>query len=61
MSYKEARVKITNTWLNKLKCAAKNKTGTILRKTKKKFEDKELPQELFIKTSQKTKFKKCFH
>ena len=43
MSYKEGRVKITNTWLNKLKCAARNKTETVLRKVKKKFEDKELP------------------
>ena len=42
--------------IKQIEMAAKNKTGTILRKTKKKFEDKELPQELFIKTSQKTKF-----
>ena len=30
-NYQEARVKLTNTRLNKLRSAAKNKTGTILR------------------------------
>ena len=30
-NYQEARAKLTNTQLNKLKSAAKNKTGTILR------------------------------
>ena len=30
-NYQEARVKLTNAKLNKLKSAAKNKTGTILR------------------------------
>ena len=33
----EARVKITKTQLNKVKPAAKNKTGTTLRITKKTF------------------------
>ena len=31
-NYQEARVKLTNTQLRKLKSAAKNKTGTILKK-----------------------------
>ena len=39
----EARVKLTNTQLSKLKSAAKNKAGTILRLNKKKVEDEELP------------------
>ena len=38
VSYQEARIKLTNTQLNKLKSAAKNKTGTILRLNKKYFE-----------------------
>ena len=42
-NYQEARVKVTNTQLNKLKPAAKNKTGTILRITKKNFQDEESP------------------
>ena len=52
-NYQEARVKLTNTQLNKLKSAAKNKTGTILRLNKKNFEDKGLPHELFLTTRQK--------
>ena len=34
-NYQEARVKLTNTKLNKLKSAAKSKAGTILRLNKK--------------------------
>ena len=41
-NYQEVRVKLTNTQLNKLKSAAQNKTGTILRSNKKNFEDEEL-------------------
>ena len=36
----EARVKLTNRQLNKLKPAAKNKTGTTLKITKKPFKIK---------------------
>ena len=36
-NYQEARVKLTNTQLNKLKSAVKNKTGTILRLNKKNW------------------------
>ena len=42
-NYQEARVKLTNTQLNKFKSAAKNKTGTILRLNKRNVEDEELP------------------
>ena len=49
-SYEEARVKLTNTQLNKLKSAAKNKTGTILRLNKKNYKDEELAHELFLAT-----------
>ena len=35
--YEEARIKLTNTELNKLKSAAKNNSGTSLRITKKIF------------------------
>ena len=44
-NYQEGKVKLTNTQLNKLKSAAKTKTGTILRLNKKNFEGKELSQE----------------
>ena len=42
-NYQEVRVKLTNTQLNKLKSAAKNKTGTILKLIKKNFENEEFP------------------
>ena len=41
-NYQEVRVKLTNTQLNKLKSAAKNKTWTILRLNKKNVEGEEL-------------------
>ena len=46
-NYQEARVKqeLTTAQLNKLKSAAKNKTGTILTLNKKNFEDDELTHE----------------
>ena len=43
VNYQKARVKLTNTQLNKLKFEAKNKTGTKLRLNKKNFENEELP------------------
>ena len=54
---KEVRVKLTNTQLNKLKSAAKNKTGTILRLIKKNFDDEELPHELLLTIRQTTKIR----
>ena len=53
-NYQKARIKLTNTQLNKLKSAAKNKTGTILRINKKNEEDEELPHVLFLTTKQAT-------
>ena len=50
VNYEEARVKLTNTQLNKLKSAAKNKTGTTLRITEKNFQGEELIHELFLTT-----------
>ena len=55
-----AIVKLTNTQLNKLLSAAKNKTGTTLRITKKNFQDEELPHELFLTTRQKIKIRNAF-
>ena len=59
-NYQEARIKLTNTQSKKLKSAAKNKTETILRLTKKSFEDEELPFELFLATRQTTKIRNAF-
>ena len=55
----ETRVKLTNTKLNKLNYAAKNKTRTILRLNKKNFADEKLPHELFLTIRQTNKTKKC--
>ena len=46
-NYQEARVNLKNIQLNKLKSAAKNKAGTILRLIMKNFEDEELSHEFF--------------
>ena len=59
-NYQEVRVKLTNTQLNKLKSAAKNKTRTILRLIKKNFEDEELPHKLFPIIRQTTKARNAF-
>ena len=58
-NYQEMKLKLTNTQLNKLKSAAKNMTGQILRLTKKNFEDEELPHELFL-TRQTNKITNTF-
>ena len=57
VNYQEVRAKLTNTQLNKLKSAAKNKTGTILRLNKKNFESEELSHELFTTIRKTTKIK----
>ena len=59
-NYQEARVKSTNTQLNKLKSATKNKKGSILRLIKKKFKGKEFPHELFLTTRQTNKIRNYF-
>ena len=56
----EARIKITNTQLNKLKSAAKHNTGTTLKITKENFQDEELHQKLFLSTRQKSKIRNVF-
>ena len=59
-NYQEARVKLSNTLLKKLKSSGKSKAGLILRLNKKKFEDEELPHELFLTRRQTTKTKNAF-
>ena len=55
VNYLKERVKLTNTQLNELKSAAKNKKGAILRLNMKKFKDEELSLELFVTTRQSIK------
>ena len=59
-NYQEAGVKLTNVQLEKLKSAAKNKTGTKLRINKINFEYEELPHELFLTKIQTTKIRNVF-
>ena len=59
-NYQEARFKLTNMQLDKLKSTAKSTTGTILRLSKKNVEDKELPHDLFLTTRQTTKIRNIF-
>ena len=59
-NYQEARIELANTQLNKLKSAAKTKTGTIQRLNKENFEDEELPNELFLTRRQITKLRNVF-
>ena len=59
-NYQKVRVKPTKTQLKIVKSAAKNKTGTILRMNKKKFEDEQVPHELFLTTRQTTKIRNAF-
>ena len=54
-NYQKERVRLTNTQLKKLKSAAKNKKGAILRLNMKNFKDEELPHELFVTTRQSVK------
>ena len=59
-NYQEARIRLTNARSNKLKSAAKNKKGTILRLNKKHFEEDELSHELFLTTRQITKIRNAY-
>ena len=59
-NYQVARVNLINTQLNKLQLAANNNTKTILRLNKKKIEDIELPNELFLTVRQTTKIRNTF-
>ena len=59
-NYQEARIKLTNTKIKKLKSAAKNKIETMLRLNKKNFENKELPHELSLTTRQINKVRNVF-
>ena len=59
-NYEEARVRLTNTKLNKLKSEVKNETGTILKVTNKNFQEEELPYELFLTTRQRIKIRSAF-
>ena len=59
-NYEEARLKLTNRQLKKLKSESKIKTGKILRINKKTFQDEELLPNLFLTTRQTSKLRNAF-
>ena len=61
VEYSKVNVKLSDTQLKKLKTSVKNKTGATLRMSFKMFNGKDLPNELLLKTTQKTKLINAFN
>ena len=61
VEYSKANVKLLDTQLKKLKTAAKNKTGTTLTMSFKMFDGNDLPHELLLTTTQRTKLTNAFN
>ena len=57
VEYNTVKVKLSNSQLNKLKSAVKNKQGTTLRMNARKFNGSNLPHELFLTQRQITKLR----
>ena len=57
----KVNVKLSDTQLEKLKTAVKDKTGTTLRISLKMFNGNDLPHELLLTTRQKTKLRNTFN
>ena len=53
VEYSKVNVRLSDTQLEKLETAVKDKTGTILRMSLKMFNGKDLPHELLLTTRQK--------
>ena len=53
VEYSKVNVKLSDTQLKKSKPSVKNKTGTLLRMSFKKFNGKDLPHELLLTTRPK--------
>ena len=56
----KVNVKLSNSQPNKLKSAAKNQTGVILRMNIKMFNGNNWPHEFLLTTRQKTKLRNAF-
>ena len=61
VEYSKVNVKLTDTKLNKLKTAVKNKTWKTLRISLTMFDGDDLPHELLLTTRQKAKLKNAFN
>ena len=55
VGYNTVNVKLSNSQLNKLKTAVKNRQGTTLRMNARMFNGNDLPHELFLAQRQITK------
>ena len=57
VEYSTVNAKLSNSQLNKLKSAVKNKQGTTLRMNARMFNENNLPHELLLTTRQTTKLR----
>ena len=57
VEYTKVNLKLSDTQIKKLKDAVRNNTGTILRISLKMFNGNDLPDELLLKTRQRTKIR----
>ena len=60
VEYNKASVKLSDSQLNKLKSVVKNQTGVTLRMDIKIYNGNNLPNELLLTTTQKTKLRNAF-
>ena len=61
VEYSKANVKLLDTQLKKLKTVVKNKTWTTLRMSLKMFDGNDLPHELLLTATQRTKLRNAFN
>ena len=61
VDYSKVNVKLSDKQLKKLKTVVKDKTETILRVSLKMFDGDDLPHELLLITTQKTKLRNAFN
>ena len=61
VEYSKVNVKLSDRQLKQLKTVVENKTGTTLRMSLKMFDGNDVPYELLLKTTQKTKLRNVFN
>ena len=61
VEYSKVNVKLSDRQLKQLKTTVKDKTGTSLRMSLKKFDGNDLRHELLLTTRQKTKLRNAFN
>ena len=61
VEYSKLNVKLSDTQLKKLKTAVRDKTETTVRMSLEIFNRNDLPHELFLTASQKTKLRNAFN